>query len=133
MRRSYFEIYVHLIWATKNREDMINKRIEASIVDIVREKAKKHHTEIVEIGNTDNHIHVLVWVSPNTVISEMVKEMKATTSYYVNHNLNECLYWQDGYGALSVSRKDVENVKRYVKYQKEHHAGMSVIEMLERI
>ena len=84
MRRSYFEIYIHLVWATKNREDMINTRVEASLSAIINVKAKKHKTEIIEIGNTCNHIHILVSVSPNTMISDMVKEMKATTSF-VNH------------------------------------------------
>lgn len=132
MRRSYFEIYIHLIWATKNREDMINERMEASIRTIIYEKAKKHNAEIIETGNTNNHVHVLVSVSPNTILSDMVKEIKATTSYFVNHNLRECLYWQDGYGALSVSKKDVENVKRYIKFQRKHHAENSTSELFEK-
>lgn len=35
------------------------------------------------------------------------------------------LAWQVGYGAFSVSHSNLEQVKRYIKNQKEHHRTMT--------
>ncbi|WP_083988398.1 transposase [Chryseobacterium arthrosphaerae] len=30
-------------------------------------------------------------------------------------------FWQDGYGAFSVSEKDVQMITNYIKKQRQHH------------
>ena len=132
MQRSFFEIYIHLIWATKNREPMLTPDIEETIINIMHVKAKKHKANILAIGGTENHVHVLISMHPDTVLSEIIKEMKASSSYFVNHNMGKNLYWQDGYGALSVSKKGIEKLKEYINHQKEHHANVNTVELYEK-
>ncbi len=121
MPRSYFKIYLHLIWTVKNREPLLSLDIEQSVTDIIKMKAEKYKANVIAIGNTDDHIHLLVSTHPDTVISAMIKEMKAASSYYVNHDLGKLLYWQDTYGALSVSKIGLEKVREYVISQKKYH------------
>ena len=61
----------------------------------------------------------------------MMKEMKAAASYYVNHNLGKVLYWQDGYGALSIGKKSLGKVQDYVENQKTHHAQKTIVQLFE--
>lgn len=131
MPGSYFELYIHLIWTVKNREPWLTEDIEQSIADIIKMKAESQKAKVIAIGNTIDHIHVLVSIHPDTVISTMIKEMKATSSYFVNHNLGKALYWQEGYGALSVSKKGVEKVRDYVMNQKKHHTQKTIVELFE--
>jgi REP element-mobilizing transposase RayT len=130
---SYFELYIHLIWAVKNREPWLTTDIEQSVMDIIKMKAESQRAKVIAIGNTIDHIHVLVSIHPDTVISTMLKEMKTASSYFVNHNLEKVLYWQDGYGALSVSKKGLEKVHDYVENQKTHHARKTILELFETI
>ena len=68
-----------------------------------------------------DHIHLLLSINPNTNIAILVKEIKGTTSYFINHKTQDILYWQDGYGVMSVSKSRLEVIKRYVENQKKHH------------
>lgn len=130
MRSSYIKIYIHLIWSTKNREPLISENIEPNIYEIIGMKAKKYNSDLLMIGSTLDHIHVLVKISTRTMISEMVREFKGATSYFINQR-GGTLYWQDGYGAISISMSAIDKVKKYILNQKIHHAAKEVIEQLE--
>ena len=122
MRRSYYEIYIHVIWRTKNSEPMINPNVVLNIQNIFQAKCQKFDIQLIAIGNTEDHIHVLLSMNPTVRLSEFIAEVKGATSYFVNQQTKDSLYWQDGYGAVSVSKSALNTVKRYVENQKEHHA-----------
>lgn len=133
MRNTYYQIYVHIVWCTKNRELMINEEVESNIHSIINEKANKHKANTVAIGNTLDHIHLLLSISPETSIAMLIKEIKGSSSFFINHKTKQVLYWQDGYGALSVSKFGLEKVKMYVENQKTHHkVRKDIIEILEK-
>lgn len=67
-------------------------------------------------------------------LSELIAEVKGSTSHFINQQSDNTLYWQDGYGALSVSKSGLKFVKRYVVNQKEHHRdNKDLVEILEKI
>jgi putative transposase len=111
---------------------MINEDMEPDIHEIFKVKAQKHNSEIIAIGNTNDHIHTLVKISTQTVISEMIREFKGSSSYFINQNRGK-LYWQDGYGVLSVSLSAVDTVKKYVENQKTHHMARKIMKQLETV
>ena len=131
MPGSYFELYLHLIWAVKNREHLLIPEIEKPIFDIIKRKAAGQKARVIAFGNTTDHIHLLVSIHPDTVISTMLKEMKAASSYYVNQKLGRAFYWQEGYGALTVSKRGFEKVRAYVQNQKAHHAQNNIEKLYE--
>ncbi len=123
MANSYYEIYLHIVWTTKNREEMITQDVERLINSIIESKVHNQDTRVIAIGNTKDHIHLLIAVGPKFDISTLIKEIKGLISYHINHNTDGNLYWQDGYGVLSVSKEAIPNVKRYIENQKVHHYG----------
>ena len=133
MSHTYHKLYVHIIWTTKNKEAMINKDIENSISAITKEKCRKFNSTLIAMGNTEDHIHLLFTINPDTKISEIVKEIKGSTSFFVNQKMNQNLFWQNGYGALSVSKSGVDFVKKYIENQKEHHRNkVELVDVLEK-
>jgi hypothetical protein len=62
-------------------------------------------------------------------------KLKGACSFYINHEIcnRKVLDWQDGYGVVSFGTKDLPWVIRYVKHQKQHHAGGTTHERLERV
>lgn len=131
MPGSYFELYLHLVWTVKNREQWLTADIEKPIIDIIKRKAAGQKGKVIAFGNTIDHIHLLVSIHPDTAISTILKEMKAASSYHVNHTLGKAFYWQEGYGALTVGKQGLEKVREYVENQKTHHAQNTVMELYE--
>ncbi len=132
MRRSYYELYIHVVWSTKNTLPLITESVEKNIQDIVKAKCRKFDTELIAIGNVEDHIHLLLSINPNIKISELVGEIKGATSYFINRQNSGSLHWQDGYGALSVSKSALKAVKKYIENQKEHHKlGANLKDSLE--
>jgi putative transposase len=133
MKRSYCQIYIHVIWTIKNRELWIVEPMERDIYELINLKAQKYESEIIAIGNTNEHIHVLIKVSPKILITEMIREFKGSSSYFINNRAGGILYWQDGYGILSVSPSAVNTVKKYVENQKIRHKLKKTIDRFEII
>src|SRR5207247_4507882 len=89
-----------------------------------------------EVNGTETHVHVAVSIAPTVVISQLVGQMKGSSSHEANKQFprrGKVLEWQDGYGVVSFGTKDLEWVKAYIRNQKEHHARGTIHERLERI
>jgi putative transposase len=61
--------------------------------------------------------------------------LKGASSHYINHEsgLKESLYWQDGYGVITLREAEIAKVAKYIKRQKEHHQTGKLSDLLERI
>jgi len=92
----------------------------------------------VKIGGIEDHIHILCCMSKNITIIKLLQELKQSSSKWIKTKGNEFhnFYWQDGYGAFTVSPRYVEKLVSYISNQKEHHSKKSFkeeyIEFLER-
>lgn len=120
MRRSYYEIYLHLIWRTKNSEPYLSPDVEREVCNIIQAKCKKFDTALLALGNTEDHIHISI--NPKIKISDFIAEIKGASSYYINKETSFTLYWQDGYGCLSIDKSSLTRVVTYVLKQKKHHS-----------
>jgi REP element-mobilizing transposase RayT len=70
-----------------------------------------------------DHIHALFLLSPQKSIADVIKQIKGSSSHYINANnlIDHKFAWQTGYAAYSVSESAVDKVFQYIKNQKEHH------------
>ena len=131
MPRSKYQLYIHLIWATKKREPFITLELESIIQNIFREKCQQFSIEMLAFGNIEDHVHLLLSINPNIKITDFVAGAKGASSHYINHDLGKLLYWQDGYGCFSIGRSELEQVKAYVLNQKNHHSEKTMVDELE--
>ena len=71
-----------------------------------------------------DHMHCLFMLSPQKSIADIIKQIKGSSSHYINQNnlIDDKFAWQTGYAAYSVSESVVEKVYEYIKNQKQHHA-----------
>lgn len=81
----------------------------------------------VIIGSVEDHVHVLFCLSKNHALCEVVEEVKRDSSKWLKAQGPEFaeFYWQNGYGAFSVSPSLEDTVRRYIANQEEHHKKMS--------
>ncbi|GMU82160.1 MAG: hypothetical protein AMXMBFR47_20310 [Planctomycetota bacterium] len=129
----YHEIFLHFNWHTKNDAALLRGRVEQETHHQILEKACRiNGASLLELGGTDDHVHLAIRIAPSVTISELVQEIKGASSFEVNKALGRgSLEWQRGYGVVSFGRRNLEWVREYIRRQREHHGAGSVIERLE--
>jgi putative transposase len=74
------------------------------------------------IGGVEDHVHLLISLSPNHRLSDFVRELKKQSSVWVHEEICDMQFgWQEGYAAFNVSPTAREDVRRYIENQIEHH------------
>jgi len=135
---TFTQLYEQLVFAVKHRECLLNqsrrKLIYAYIGGILNNLG--HKTLIVN-GYSD-HVHIFYSRNPSVSTSDTVSAIKKSSSYYINEQkwFPGRFQWQDGYGAFSYSRSQIDDVYRYIADQESHHSSKrfreEYLEMLER-
>lgn len=127
MPHSFTKIWIHAIWSTKERVPLIHPTVETKIHQFMSEQLRELGCPERIINGMPDHIHCLFLLSPQKSIAEVIKQIKGSSSHFINQNylINEKFAWQTGYAAYSVSESVVEKVFHYIKNQKQHHAKKS--------
>ena len=127
MPHSYNKIWIHAIWATKKRMPLIHPNIERKLYQFISEQLREQGCPVRIINGMPDHIHALFLLSPKKSIADVIKQIKGSSSHFINHNnlLDEKFAWQTGYASYSVSESGVEKVYEYIKNQKSHHLKKS--------
>lgn len=123
MSHSFNKIWIHAIWATKERIPLIHEDIEHSLYQFISEQLHEQGCPLRIINGMPDHVHCLFLLSPQKSIAEIIKQIKGSSSHFVNQNnmVAEKFAWQTGYAAYSISESMVEKVFQYIKNQKQHH------------
>ena len=125
MPHSFNKIWIHAIWATKERVPLIDQFIERNVYAYIAEELRELGCPVRIINGMPDHIHCLFLLNPQKSIAEVIKQIKGTSSHYINQKeeLSVKFAWQTGYAAYSVSESVVEKVYHYIHNQKQHHAN----------
>ena len=123
----YLKIWIHLIWATKNRFPFLSPPKRKEIFQHIRENAEKKEIHLDFINGCEDHVHLLISLTADQTIAKVVQLLKGESSHWINQKelFKEKFGWQDEYIAVSVSHSAVDKVREYIKNQEEHHRRMS--------
>ncbi|MBS1524220.1 MAG: IS200/IS605 family transposase [Bacteroidetes bacterium] len=124
---SFVKIWVHLVFATKNREPLLKKEIRPDIHQHIIRNCKDKDIFLQAINGYTEHLHCLISLGKDQSISKVVQLIKGESSLWLNKSdlISEKFSWQDDYFAVSVSESQVETVINYIKNQEKHHAKKS--------
>src|SRR4051794_41094035 len=109
MANTYTQIYIHVIFAVEGRQSLIpserNEELQKYITGIVSGKKQK----LIAINNLPDHIHLLIGLRPDMSLSDLVREIKANSSKFINEKrwVVGRFSWQEGFGAFSYSRSQL--------------------------
>lgn len=123
MPHSFNKIWIHAIWATKERDPLIHSHVETSVHQFLSEQLRELGCPVRIINGMPDHVHCLFLLNPQKSIAEVIKQIKGSSSHHINQNnlITDKFAWQTGYAAYSVSESIVERVFEYIKNQKQHH------------
>ncbi len=127
MPHSLNKIWVHAIWSTKERLPLIGPKIEKRIYTFMGDQFTKQGCSVRIINGMPDHVHCLFLLNSQRPIAEVIKQVKGSTSHFVNKTklIDDHFAWQTGYAAYSISESVVDKVFNYIKRQKEHHSKKS--------
>jgi len=127
MPDSYTNLLYHIVFSTKNRRPLITPEYEVRLHDYVGGILRNTGGISLELNGTEDHIHLLAKLRPDRALSDVIRDLKSNATGWM-HEVFPSLRdfcWQRGYGAFTVSQSNVEEVRRYISRQKEHHLKIS--------
>jgi len=124
---SYVKIWLHCVWSTKNRDQIISQSFRPELLKHFRENAKEKNIILDYINAHENHVHALINLGKQQNLATIMQYLKGESSFWINSKkiLPYHFSWQDDYFAVSVGHSQVERVRNYIKNQDEHHRKMS--------
>ena len=129
----YYQLFYHLVWATKNREPLLSPSVEPVILGFLRSKAIGLGGVLFALNCMVDHVHMVVTIPPSIAVAKFVGQVKAVASTRFNKSgIGPDFFWQEEYGAFTLDSKRLPNFIDYVERQKEHHARGTAIPILER-
>ena len=107
--------------------------VEATAHRVIRLKAQAEGALVHAVGGTEDHVHLVVSVPPRVPPAAFIGKVKGATSYHLRRMQNPVsgFAWQNEYGVVSISERDLSTVIRYVESQKERHAARRLVAALE--
>jgi len=134
-KMSYWRLYYHIIWTTKNREPLLKAEWEQDLYGYLWGKATALGCLPHAINGMPDHIHILISIPPKHSISKMVGHLKGSSSHYINRELERTDFfaWQSGFGILSISESRMSKLVKYIQNQKQHHTNGTSNHVLEKV
>ncbi|MBS1764505.1 MAG: IS200/IS605 family transposase [Bacteroidetes bacterium] len=121
---TYSQLYIQLVFVVKYRQALIQPNWEERLYQYITGIIQNKEQKMLAINGVKDHIHIFFNMKPNCSISDLVREIKKSSTTFINDNkfTSQKFHWQEGYGAFSYGYSHIDNIVKYVMNQKEHHS-----------
>jgi REP element-mobilizing transposase RayT len=123
MADSYAQIYVHVVFAVRNREALIREEYREPLQRYITGIVTNRRSKILAIYCMPDHTHLFIGLNPSGSLSDLVRDVKTGSTVFIKEQgwFKSRFYWQEGYGCFSYSRSQIPIVAHYIENQAEHH------------
>ena len=127
MPNTYTQLYIHFVFAVKYRTAVIQPEWEDNLHRYITGIVQNNGHKMLAINSATDHTHVFIGLNPRQSISEIMRLVKGDSSEFINKQgfTKRKFQWQEGYGAFSNSKSQIDSVVKYIFNQKEHHQKKS--------
>lgn len=130
MANTYSQIYLHFVFAVQNRTSLIHPHWQEDLYKYMSGIISKHDHKLYVINGMPDHVHALVSMNPRQAPSELMHDVKRSSSLWINDNhfVRGKFSWQEGFGVFSYGHSQIPDVANYIEQQKSHHEKRTFIE-----
>jgi putative transposase len=123
MSHSYVQVFVHVIFSTKERKPVLTPRIRDRLFPYIGGIARQKGFLALEVGGVEDHVHALISVPSSMPLMTSVDALKGVSSNWMHGQFPELqgVRWQEGYGGFSVGASEVDRIVAYIRNQEQHH------------
>lgn len=124
MSQTYTQIYIQIVFAVEWRQCLIDGRHKEEIHKFITGIIRNDGQKLIAINSMPDHMHILVGLKPDMSLSDLVRDIKANSSRFINEKgwLRGRFRWQEGFGAFSYSHSQLDSVIRYIRNQESRHS-----------
>ncbi|MCK5470259.1 MAG: IS200/IS605 family transposase [Cyclobacteriaceae bacterium] len=129
----FVKIWIHAVWATKNRETLLEKSIRQFVFEHIHQNALKKDILMDIVNGYSQHVHCLFRLKNDQTVSNVMQLIKGESSFWINKQklMKTKFQWQEEYFAVSVSESLVNAVRKYIRTQEEHHKKKTYMQEYE--
>jgi putative transposase len=123
MADTYTKLFIHVVFAVKGRENLISPRWKDDLYKYINGIIVNSDQKLMIINGMPDHIHILLGVKPTIVFSDLIRDIKANSSQFINEKRYVLgrFEWQQGFGAFTCNPAELNTIINYIKNQEEHH------------
>lgn len=123
MADTYTQLYIHIVFAVKYRDAAISEEWDERLRQYITGIVQYNRHKLIAINNMPDHMHLFVGLNPAQSISVLMQQVKGDSSEWINKEklAKQRFRWQEGYGAFSYARSQVDTVVKYIQNQQIHH------------
>jgi REP element-mobilizing transposase RayT len=122
MAGTFTQLHYHVIFSTKDRLPSIRPEWRERLWQFMGGIIRGEGGIALKIGGTADHVHLLITLKPKHDVSTILQKLKSKSSGWVHDHFPEAgMWWQEGFGAFTVSHSGLGDVERYIGIQDEHH------------
>lgn len=123
MANTYTQIHIHFVFAVKFRQAIIHTEWKVELYKYITGIIRNNNHKLLAINGVSDHVHILIGIRPAQSISDLMKNIKQDSSKWINKNkfLKTHFEWQEGYGAFSYSKSQLNAVINYIENQEIQH------------
>lgn len=135
MAHSFRIHFFHLIWSTKQRQQLIQKEIRDGLYKYLGGIVKNQKGHLLQAGGMPDHMHLLIELSLLDKYTYLIRDLKSYSTSWVRKTYPTYKHfsWQEGFASYSVSYSAVDSVKKYIINQEEHHKTMTFEEEYKKL
>ena len=123
MANTYSQVYIQVVFAVKGRQNLIRAEIREDLQKYITGIITNREQKLLSIFCMPDHTHLLIGLKPSISISDLVRDIKAGSSKFINDKklIKGKFSWQEGFGVFSYSRSQIDTVIKYIQNQEKHH------------
>jgi putative transposase len=127
MANTYTQLYVHVVFSVKGRASCIGSEWKENLYRYITGLITHKEQRLMIVNGVADHIHLLIGLKPDCNLSDLVRDLKANSSRWINENklVAGRFAWQTGFGAFSVGQSQLQRVVNYILNQEDHHLKKS--------
>lgn len=135
MANSFTQIHLHCVFAVKFRDAIIHSQWKERLHKYITGIVQHYDHKMLIINSMPDHVHMLIGMRPKQSLSGLMKFVKEDSSTWINDNrfTPGRFRWQDGYGAFSYAKSEINTVINYIENQEIHHRKISFIDEYKKL
>jgi len=123
MANTYSQIYLHFVFAVQNRMSLISPKWKADLYKYMSGIIENNGHKAYVMNGMPDHVHALVSMNPKQAPSDLMHDVKQSSSLWINDNrlVMGKFSWQEGFGAFSYGKSQIQTIANYIEQQEKHH------------
>ena len=84
MANTYSQLYIQIVFAVKGRQNLICNQWKDELYKYITGIVTNEGQKLIVINGMPDHVHILMGLKPNKALSDLVRDIKANSSRFIN-------------------------------------------------